>query len=97
MKYYLSYREKSREIKKSMPFFTVLQAPLGNGYDALSKKNTPPFTFEMPFLMARGQGRGWKAGSAGGEDPMKGRFPSAKGGGKGRAICPPQGRFRPDR
>jgi len=37
----------------------------------------PPFTFEMPILVARGQGRGWKAGSAGGEDPMKGHFPSA--------------------
>jgi hypothetical protein len=56
-----------------------------------------PFTLEMPFLVARGQGRGLKAGSAGGEDPMKDRFPSAEGGGKGRAICAPPGRFRPDR
>ena len=34
-------------------------------------------TLEMPILAARGQGRGWKAGSAGGEDLMKGHFPYA--------------------
>jgi len=52
---------------------------------------------EMPFLLARGQGRGLKAGSAGGKDPMKDRFSSSEGGGTGRGICEPQGRFRPDR
>jgi len=51
----------------------------------------------MAFLVARGQGRGLKAGSAGGEDSMKDHFPSAEGGGKGIAICAPQSRFRPDR
>jgi len=57
----------------------------------------PTFTFKIPFLVARGQGRGLKAGSAGGEDPMKDHFPSAEEGGKRLAICAPQGRFRPDR
>jgi len=54
------------------------------------------FTFEITFLVDRGRGRGLKAGSAGGEDPMKDFFPSAEKGGKGMAICAPQGRFRPD-
>jgi len=57
----------------------------------------PPFTFEGSILVARGQGRGLKAGSAGGEDPMKGHFPAAEGDGPGWAICAPQDRFRPDR
>jgi len=57
----------------------------------------PTFTFKIPFLMARGLGRGLKAGSAGGEDPMKDHFPSAEEGGKRLAICAPQGRFRPAR
>jgi hypothetical protein len=45
----------------------------------------------MTFLVARGQGRGLKAGSAGGEDPMKERLSSAEKGGKGLAIRAPQG------
>jgi len=53
-----------------------------------------PFTFEMPFHMAPGQGSGLKAGSAGGSGPMDGRFPSAKGGSNGRTIRPPQDCFR---
>jgi len=39
---------------------------------SMSKKNLPSFTSEVPFLVARGQGRGL----AGGEDPMKGHFSS---------------------
>jgi hypothetical protein len=58
---------------------------------------SPIFSSKMPFLVARGQGRGLKAGSAGGEDPMKDRLSSAKKGGKGLAICAYKGRFRPYR
>jgi len=58
----------------------------------------PPFTLEMPFLVARGQDpASGGTGSAGGKDPMKDRFSSSEGGGTGRGICAPQGRFRPDR
>jgi hypothetical protein len=78
-------------LKNQENYITALEKP------AILFFLLPPFTFEMPFLVARGQGRGWKAGSAGGEDPMKVRFPSAEGGGTGRAICAPPGRFRPDR
>jgi hypothetical protein len=57
----------------------------------------PTFTFAMLILVARGQGRGLKAGSTGGEDPMKDHFPSAEEGGKHLAVCAPQIRFRPHR
>jgi len=62
-----------------------------------SLQKLAPLTIEAPFLEARGHGRGWKAGSAGGEDPMKDHFPSAEEGGKGLTIRAPQGRFRPGR
>jgi uncharacterized membrane protein (UPF0127 family) len=42
-----------------------------------SLKAPPSFSFETPFLAARGQGCGLKAGSAGGEHPMKHRLFSA--------------------
>jgi len=44
---------------------------------ARSETSLPSLIFKVAFLVARGQGCGLKAGSAGGKDPMKDCFPSA--------------------
>jgi hypothetical protein len=73
-------------------FFTILRleriVPVVNIYYLFHKvKGDPDFPpFEMPFLVAPGQGSGLKAGSTGGSGPMKGRFPSTKGGSDGTDI-----------
>jgi hypothetical protein len=73
------------------PFFSLLFSTTPPLYIMPCKKSMaeglwPSLTFEMPFLVARGQGCGLKAGSAGGEDSMKDRLPPAERGGGGRAV-----------
>jgi hypothetical protein len=63
----------------------------------MGKIDFPPFTFGIPFVVVRVQGRGSQAGSAGARDPMKDHFSSAERGGKKKVICGAQARFRPNR